>query len=155
MHKGDQESDIHSFIHLFIYSFIFICCISNVLVCACCGKAHKTSSALRWLNVQRFNHMEIFFLINILTFFPHIAYRYCIITFQFVFKSPQNFGQCMVFYTSPSHSPKKEWIYLSQDDTIAAIQLLFVASELKDPICHSNECQIGSFSSEATIFRLD
>ena len=26
-----------------------------------------------------------------------------------------------------------------------------VASELKDPICHSNECQIGSFSSEATI----
>ena len=27
-----------------------------------------------------------------------------------------------------------------------------VASELKDPICHSNECQIGSFSSEATIY---
>ena len=27
----------------------------------------------------------------------------------------------------------------------------FVASELKDPICHSNECQIWSFSSEATI----
>ena len=26
-----------------------------------------------------------------------------------------------------------------------------VASELKDPICRSNECQIGSFSSEATI----
>ena len=26
-----------------------------------------------------------------------------------------------------------------------------VASELKDPICHSNECQIGSFSSEATM----
>ena len=26
-----------------------------------------------------------------------------------------------------------------------------VASELKDPICHSDECQIGSFSSEATI----
>ena len=25
-----------------------------------------------------------------------------------------------------------------------------VASELKDPTCHSNECQIGSFSSEAT-----
>ena len=25
-----------------------------------------------------------------------------------------------------------------------------VASELKDPICHSYECQIGSFSSEAT-----
>ena len=24
------------------------------------------------------------------------------------------------------------------------------ASELKDPICHSDECQIGSFSSEAT-----
>ena len=27
-----------------------------------------------------------------------------------------------------------------------------VASELKDPICHSDECQIGSFSSEATIW---
>ena len=27
-----------------------------------------------------------------------------------------------------------------------------VASELKDPICHSNECQIGSFSSEATMY---
>ena len=27
-----------------------------------------------------------------------------------------------------------------------------VASELKDPICHSDECQIGSFSSEATIY---
>ena len=26
-----------------------------------------------------------------------------------------------------------------------------VASELNDPICHSDECQIGSFSSEATI----
>ena len=25
-----------------------------------------------------------------------------------------------------------------------------VTSELKDPICHSNECQIGSFSSEVT-----
>ena len=29
-----------------------------------------------------------------------------------------------------------------------------VASELKDPICHSDECQIGSFSSEATIWGL-
>ena len=29
-----------------------------------------------------------------------------------------------------------------------------VASELDDPICHSNECQIGSFSSEATIIIL-
>ena len=27
-----------------------------------------------------------------------------------------------------------------------------VASELKDPICHSNECQMGSFSSEATMY---
>ena len=27
-----------------------------------------------------------------------------------------------------------------------------VASKLKDPICHSNECQIGSFISEATIY---
>ena len=30
--------------------------------------------------------------------------------------------------------------------------IYIVASELKDPICHSNECQIGSFSSEATIW---
>ena len=29
-----------------------------------------------------------------------------------------------------------------------------VASELNDPICHSDECQIGSFSSEATILCL-
>ena len=27
-----------------------------------------------------------------------------------------------------------------------------VASELKDPICHSDECQIGSFSSVAAIY---
>ena len=27
-------------------------------------------------------------------------------------------------------------------------------SSLKEPICHSNECQIGSFSSEATIWQL-
>ena len=31
-----------------------------------------------------------------------------------------------------------------------AVSLQIVASKLKDPICHSNECQIGSFSSEAT-----
>ena len=29
-----------------------------------------------------------------------------------------------------------------------------VASELKEPIYHSNECQIGSFSSEATIYNM-
>ena len=29
-----------------------------------------------------------------------------------------------------------------------------VASELKDPICHSDECQIGSFSSEATKYQV-
>ena len=29
--------------------------------------------------------------------------------------------------------------------------LHIVVSELNDPICHSDECQIGSFSSEATI----
>ena len=31
-------------------------------------------------------------------------------------------------------------------------RIYIVASELKDPICHSNECQIGSLSSEATIY---
>ena len=30
-------------------------------------------------------------------------------------------------------------------------EMHFVAAELKDPICHSLEWQIGSFSSEATI----
>ena len=34
---------------------------------------------------------------------------------------------------------------------VAIISMCIVASELKDPICHSNECQIGSFSSEATV----
>ena len=34
-------------------------------------------------------------------------------------------------------------LHIQEDDQ-------FVASELKDPICHSDECQIGSFSSEAT-----
>ena len=33
--------------------------------------------------------------------------------------------------------------------------IYIVASELKDPICHSNECQIGSFSSEATTSKCD
>ena len=40
------------------------------------------------------------------------------------------------------------------NSTIAYVdQPHIVASELKDPICHSDECQIGSFSSEATIYR--
>ena len=30
--------------------------------------------------------------------------------------------------------------------------MYIAASELNDPICHSDECQIGSFSSEATIW---
>ena len=33
-----------------------------------------------------------------------------------------------------------------------SITQYIVASELKDPICHSDRCQIGSFSSEATIW---
>ena len=33
--------------------------------------------------------------------------------------------------------------------------IYLVASELKDPICRSDECQIGSFSSEATICWLE
>ena len=37
---------------------------------------------------------------------------------------------------------------------IKLAHLRFVASELKDPICHSNECQIESFSSEATVYLL-
>ena len=53
--------------------------------------------------------------------------------------------------------------YSMSDDNNARVEFHFfaapingrrfniVASALKDPICHSNECQIGSFSSEATI----
>ena len=37
---------------------------------------------------------------------------------------------------------------VSDEWTISVKQIF--ASELKDPICHSDECQIGSFSSEAT-----
>ena len=40
------------------------------------------------------------------------------------------------------------WMYI-QDSTHCYDYI--VASELKDPICHSNECQIGSLSSVATI----
>ena len=41
----------------------------------------------------------------------------------------------------------------NDDEDSCAVQIQrqhIVASELKDPICHSNECQIGSSSSEAT-----
>ena len=38
-----------------------------------------------------------------------------------------------------------------EEESRVYVLLYFVASELKDPICHSDECQIGSFSSEATI----
>ena len=37
------------------------------------------------------------------------------------------------------------------DDFLKSIDRYIVASELKDPIWHSSEWQIGSFSSEATI----
>ena len=51
------------------------------------------------------------------------------------------------------HFYNRHMIYI---DIISIYEVFFwerehlVASELKDPICHSNECQIGSFSSEAT-----
>ena len=32
------------------------------------------------------------------------------------------------------------------------IYIYIIASELNDPICHSDECQIGSFSSEETMY---
>ena len=45
--------------------------------------------------------------------------------------------------------------YHRQHCTLQAFEqfvvLHIVASDLNDPICHSDECQIGSFSSEATI----
>ena len=46
------------------------------------------------------------------------------------------------FHQSSTAKNVKEW-----QDLLLAIQI--DASELNDPICHSNECQIGSFSSEA------
>ena len=51
----------------------------------------------------------------------------------------------MIFSIFPSESPTQlySWWW--------AQRVHFVASELKDPIWHSLEWQIGSFSSEATI----
>ena len=46
--------------------------------------------------------------------------------------------------------PQYSWWLLSKL-VFAWRTVYIVASALKDPICHSNECQIGSFSSEATI----
>ena len=42
----------------------------------------------------------------------------------------------------------------NQESQCILVLMYIVASELKDPICHSNECQIGSFSSVATICTL-
>ena len=39
------------------------------------------------------------------------------------------------------------FLYPDDQDDVGHI----VASELKDPICHSDECQIGFFSTEETI----
>ena len=49
---------------------------------------------------------------------------------------------------------QNDQIYLADFMTWAHIVTMHkrvVTSELNDPICHSNECQIGSFSSEATV----
>ena len=43
--------------------------------------------------------------------------------------------------------------YLGSYSTVVIVNCI-VASELKDPICHSDECQIGSFSSEATVWSM-
>ena len=43
-------------------------------------------------------------------------------------------------------------MYIFQLMAVRLRRIHVVASELKDPICHSNECQIGSFSSEATMY---
>ena len=61
--------------------------------------------------------------------------------------------------SGPSAFPRREWnskrtkhykvILVGLQNTSA---IYIVASELNNPICHSNECQIGSFSSEATIY---
>ena len=59
-------------------------------------------------------------------------------------------GLIMILYTGI----KPTWLsyYLSGNLQILRINYYIVASKLKDPICHSNECQIGSFSSKATIY---
>ena len=46
-------------------------------------------------------------------------------------------------------SANKRFCHLCSD--VVEDEIHVVASELKDPICHSNECQIGSFSSEAAM----
>ena len=51
-------------------------------------------------------------------------------------------------YTNAYHSYVIYWVIIHLPVDIFHI----VVSELKDPICHSNECQIGSFSSVATIY---
>ena len=35
---------------------------------------------------------------------------------------------------------------------LLGLYIYIVASELNDPICHSDECQIGSFSYEETMY---
>ena len=44
--------------------------------------------------------------------------------------------------------------YFRSDISLFLYTIYIVASELKDPIWHSLEWQIGSFSSEATIYML-
>ena len=50
----------------------------------------------------------------------------------------------------PHAEPTKMLLLCDIETKTMLLERKYVASELKDPICHSNECQICSFSSEAT-----
>ena len=54
-----------------------------------------------------------------------------------------------VTYRIDDSQPTREYRINGRPASQTAGQHKIVASELKDHICHSNECQIGSFSSQA------
>ena len=63
------------------------------------------------------------------------------------------FLRSTMFRITQKHAPVCEavtQITSGKRDAVQHYNLYIVASEQKDPICHSDECQIGSFSSEAT-----
>ena len=66
----------------------------------------------------------------------------------------RNFGECEAFwkhiYVDPINCHQIEVLWV-ESPSCWVMRFYIVASELKDPIWHSSEWQIGSFSSEATI----
>ena len=110
---------------------------------------------VRWVNTQ--------YLYNIYTMLDQrrkrwadvvlILYNFCV---YWVASAGLMFGQCRRWWASIEpifNQCVVFWVYQSvwiNHCLTYCLSVLLVASELKDPICHSDECQIGSFSSEAT-----